>query len=318
MKTALITGVTGQDGAYLAQHLLNLGYHVVGTVSLSEIAYTSNLEWLGIQNEVELKPVDLLDYASLDAVVRSVEPDEIYNLAAQSDIGRCYEYPIYTADADAMGVARLLEIIRRCNPEIRLYQASSSAMFDTSYEFQDESTPLKPNSPYAISKTFAHQMCEFYRKAHGLKVSCGIAFNHESPIRPENFVTRKITATLARGERLLLGNDEVRRDWGFAGDYVEAMHLMLQAEPDDFVLATGESTSIREFVGFCGEVLGEVPEYLKDPELYRPAEAGDLRGNAAKAKEVLGWEPKTTTRELAHLMMEADLARYSQKLRANA
>lgn len=317
-RTALITGVTGQDGSYLAQHLLNLGYKVVGTVRHSEVPTTHNLDWLGITGEVELTPAELTEFGNLFRLVEKHKPDEIYNLAAQSDIGICYEQPLYTSDVDAIGVTRLLEVCRTLNPSIRIYQASSSAMLDTTVSLQDEETPFNPASPYAISKAYAHQMCRYYRTAFHIPISCGIAFNHESPIRPENFVTRKITATLARGDRLVLGNTDVRRDWGFAGDYVEAMHLMLQAEPDDFVLATGQSTSIGEFVGFCGEVLGRVPEYEVSEEFWRPAEAGDLRGDASKAKKVLGWEPKTTTRELAHLMMESDLARFSQKLRANA
>ena len=316
-RTAIIIGVTGQDGAYLAEHLLNEGYHVVGGYRHSEVQTTERLDELGIKGEVELAPVELAEPFNLLRVFELHKPDEVYNLAAQSAVDIAYEQPHYTSNVDGFAVTRILEGIRTVDSGIRFYQASSSAMFDTGIEFQDEDTQLKPCSPYAISKTYAHQMCDYYRKAHGLKVSCGIAFNHESPLRGHEFVTRKITSTIASGEPLVLGNLDIRRDWGYAGDYVKAMHLMLQHEPDDYVLATGVSTSIGEFVGYCEDYVGRPVKIEQDERFMRPAEAGDLRGNAQKALDKLGWEPKTSVKELAYMMMESDLRKYSQKVNRN-
>jgi GDPmannose 4,6-dehydratase len=316
-NSALITGVTGQDAAYLAKLLLEKGYKVIGGYRHSEVPTTMRLDELGITGDIELAPIELSEPYNILRLLEVHQPDEVYNLAAQSAIDIAYEQPIYTSDVDAIAVTRILEAIRTVNPKIKMYQASSSAMFDTSVEFQDEQTSFRPISPYAISKAYAHQMCAYYRQVFNIPVSCGIAFNHESPLRGHEFVTRKITATVASGEPLLLGNTSMKRDFGFAGDYVEAMHLMLQAEPDDYVIATGKATSIQEFVDHCSEYIGREIEVGKDPRFYRPAEAGNLRGNASKIKEKLGWEPKVDTRGLAHMMMEADLRLYSHKVRSN-
>jgi len=316
MRTALITGVTGQDGSYLAELLLARGYEVVGMVRRTSEA---NLDRIAhIKEEMRLVPGDLLDEPSLFQLLDTYEPDEVYNLAAQSFVASSFAQPVYTSEVTALGVTRLLEAIRIVNPTIRLYQASSSEMFGKVLESpQTETTPFYPRSPYGIAKVFGHYTAVNYREAYGLATSCGILFNHESPRRGLEFVTRKITDGVARiklgmQDQLRLGNLDASRDWGYAPDYVEAMWLMLQQDaPDDFVICTGDTHTVREFAqaAFAAVDLDADRYVVCDPALYRPAEVDALVGDYAKAKRTLGWEPKTSFNELVRLMVEADLKR---------
>ncbi len=317
-KTALITGITGQDGAYLAELLLGRGYRVVGAFRRASTVNTARLDALGITKSVELVPFDLTDHGNMRRVIDAVAPEEVYNLAAQSFVGVSFEQPVTTGEITGVGAVRLLEAIREANPEIRFYQASTSEMFGKARETpQSETTPFHPRSPYAASKLYAHWTTVNYREAYGMHASSGILFNHESQLRGAEFVTRKISLAAARikyglQKELKLGNLDARRDWGYAREYVEAMWLMLQQpEPGDYVVATGETHSVREFVEVTFEVAGlDWERYVViDPTFLRPAEVDLLMGDPTKAKENLGWEPRTTFGELVALMVEADLRR---------
>ena len=317
LKCALITGITGQDGAYLAELLLNKGYRVVGAFRRSSTVNIARLDALGISGDVELVPFDLTDHGNMRRTMDRIGPDEVYNLAAQSFVGVSFEQPITTGDITGVGAVRLLEVIREVNPAVCFYQASTSEMFGKAQEVpQTEKTPFYPRSPYATAKLYAHWMTVNYREAYGLHASSGILFNHESPLRGVEFVTRKITLAAARikyglQDRLKLGNLDAKRDWGYAKEYVEAMWLMTQQpEPEDYVVATGEPHSVREFVeaAFDAAGLGSWERYVViDPTFARPAEVDFLVGAASKAKEKLGWEPTTTFKELVSLMVESDL-----------
>jgi GDPmannose 4,6-dehydratase len=317
-RRALITGITGQDGSYLAELLLEKRYEVFG---MTRRASTENVERIAhLADRVTLLQGDLLDAPSLDAALREARPAEVYNLAAQSFVPTSWNQPVLTAEFTALGVTRVLEAIRSVDPEIRFYQASSSEMFGSVREVpQTELTPFHPRSPYGVAKVYGHYITVNYRESYGLFAVSGIFFNHESPRRGLEFVTRKITDGAARiklglTQNLTLGNLEAQRDWGFAGDYVEAMWLMLQQDdPGDYVVATGEPHSVREFAQLAFERVGLDWErhVVADPQLLRPAEVDHLVGDASKARRELGWEPKTSFRELVELMVDADLARLS-------
>jgi GDPmannose 4,6-dehydratase len=314
----LITGITGQDGSYLAELLLEKDYEVFG---MTRRASTENVERIGhLVERVNLIQGDLLDPPSLESALRTSEPHEVYNLAAQSFVPTSWNQPVLTAEFTGVGVTRMLEAVRSVNPDIRFYQASSSEMFGKVREVpQNEQTPFYPRSPYGVAKTYGHYITVNYRESYGLYAVSGILFNHESARRGLEFVTRKISDGVARiklglADELRLGNLEAERDWGFAGDYVEAMWMMLQRdEPDDYVIATGEPHSVREFAELAFAHVGLDPDrYVKtDPEFLRPAEVDRLVGDASKARERLGWQPKTSFRELVEMMVEADLARLS-------
>ena len=316
-KRVLITGLTGQDGSYLAELLLGKGYEVFGLMRRSSSETTERLE--GFEDRVGIIGGDLLDQTSLMDAIEEADPDEVYNLAAQSFVAESWKEPVYTGDVDALGVTRLLEAIRRVKPQARFYQASSSEMFGLVHETpQRETTPFHPRSPYGVAKVYGYYITLNYRESYGMHASNGILFNHESPRRGIEFVTRKITDGVARikagaATELALGNLDSKRDWGFAGDYVEAMWLMLQQEqPGDFVVATGETHTVREFceIAFARAGLDYEKHVVVDPRFIRPAEVDLLLGDPAKAKAELGWEPKVSFRELVETMVDADLARY--------
>lgn len=318
--TALITGITGQDGSYLADHLLAQGYRVVGMVRRASTENFERIEHL--RGRVEICQADLLDQLSLINLLRRVRPREVYNLAAQSFVPTSWEQPVLTGEFTALGVTRLLEAIRLVNPEIRFYQASSSEMFGKVRETpQTETTPFYPRSPYGVAKVYGHWITVNYRESYGIFASSGILFNHESPRRGKEFVTRKVTDGVARiraglAGTLCLGNLQARRDWGFAGDYVEAMWLMLQQpEPDNYVIATGETHSVQELceLAFARAGLAWQDHVVVDPALVRPAEVDTLLGDASKAKRILGWKPKISFRALVEMMVDADLARYKRR-----
>jgi len=313
MKTALITGITGQDGSYLAELLLAKGYDVHGVVRRSSTFGTQRIEH--IFDRVTLHYGDVTDGGALMRIVGEVDPDEIYNLAAQSHVRVSFDQPAYTADAVAIGTLNVLEAARTV-PFCRVYQASSSEQYgNASAEPQNETTPFRPRSPYGCAKVFAHHLAVNYRESYGLHASCGILFNHESPRRGETFVTRKITRAVGRikhglQEKLFLGNLDAMRDWGYAGDYVEAMWLMLQQdEPDDYVIATGKAQTVREFceAAFAAAGMDYRDHVETDPRYYRPAEVDFLLGDALKASRVLGWQPATKPEELVGMMVEADI-----------
>jgi GDPmannose 4,6-dehydratase len=321
MKRALITGITGQDGSYLAEFLLAKGYEVTGVVRRSSSFNTERLDGIyqdphAANYQLRLVYGDLDDASSLNRVLRTVKPDEIYNLGAQSHVRVSFDVPEYTASTVGIGTLRLLEAIRESGQEktVRFYQASSSEMFGAAAPPQDENTPFIPRSPYACAKVFAHQLCQNYRDAYGMHISCGILFNHESPRRGIPFVTRKITRTAARirhglEKKLYLGNLDSFRDWGFAGDYVEAMWMMLQRDNgDDYVVATGESHSVRECLDVAfGELELDWKKYVEiDPRYFRPTEVDHLKGNPEKVQRALGWKPKVTFKELIQMMVRAD------------
>jgi len=316
VKTALITGITGQDGSYLAELLLEKGYRVVGMVRR---ASTENFERIThLRERIELRQADLLDQLSLIDVLRTVQPEEIYNLAAQSFVPTSWQQPVLTAEFDAVGVTRLLEAVRLVAPGARFYQASSSEMFGQVRETpQRETTPFYPRSPYGVAKAYGHFITVNYRESYGLYACSGILFNHESPRRGREFVTRKVSDGAARvklglAQELRLGNLGARRDWGFAGDYVEAMWRMLQQpKADDYVVATGESHTVRELVEIAFGAVGlDWREWVhEDPALLRPAEVERLVGDASKARRVLGWAPRVSFRELVETMVRADLER---------
>jgi len=315
-KTALVTGVTGQDGSYLAELLLDKGYNVVGIKRRTSTISTSRIDHIFDNSNFELRYGNMIDSGAIYRLLKEYNPDEVYNLAAQSHVKVAFETPEETANIVAMGTLKLLEAIINYDPDIRLYQASSSEMFgDNPVNPQNELTRLMPASPYACSKVFAHNLIRNYRESYALHASSGILFNHESPRRGETFVTRKITLAAARiklglQDTLRLGNLDAKRDWGFAGDYVEAMWLMLQQEkPDDYVIATGETHSVKEFLNFVFEHAGlDVEKHVQiDKRLFRPHEVPLLLGDPTKAKEKLGWEPDITFSDLAKMMYEADL-----------
>jgi GDPmannose 4,6-dehydratase len=313
-KRALITGITGQDGSYLADLLLEKGYDVHGMVRRASTETFQRLEH--IRDQITLHTGDLLDQRSLGDVMREVEPDEIYNLAAMSFVAASWTQPVLTADFTGVGVTRMLEAMREVAPDARFYQASSSEMFGKVREVpQNEDTPFYPRSPYGVAKAYGHFITVNYRESYDLFACSGVLFNHESPRRGLEFVTRKVThgaaaIKLGLNDTLALGNLDAKRDWGYALDYVEAMWLMLQQdEPDDFVIATGEAHSVRELVDISFQQVGLDPdEYVKlDPRFLRPAEVDHLIGDFAKAREKLGWEPRTSFEELVRLMVDADL-----------
>jgi GDPmannose 4,6-dehydratase len=323
-KRALVTGVTGQDGAHLAQFLVGKGYEVHGIVRRASLFNTDRIDHLyrdphvgGVN--IRLHYGDLADGSSLRHILEKVSPAEVYNLGAQSHVKVSFDIPEYTADIDAVGTLRLLEAlrdhIRQCGHSVRYYQAGSSEMFGASAPPQNERTPFYPRSPYAVSKVAAHWFAVNYREAYNLFICNGILFNHESPQRGETFLTRKVTRAVGRikeglQDKLFLGNMDARRDWGFAGDYVEAMWLMLQqAEPDDYVVATGESHTVREFVecAFAGADLDWTRHVEIDPRYLRPTEVDALHGDSSKARQRLGWSPRVGFRELVKMMVAHDL-----------
>jgi GDPmannose 4,6-dehydratase len=334
-KKALITGITGQDGAYLSKLLVDKGYEVYGAFRRTAGLNLNGLKYLGVDDKINYLPVELLEFTNIYRAIEKIQPDEIYNLGAQSFVALSFEEPIYTADVAALGALRVLEAIRAVNPKIKFYQASSSEMFGKAQAMpQNEKTPFYPRSPYAASKLFAHWTTVNYRESYGIFACSGILFNHESPLRGIEFVTRKITHSVARMRlglacELKLGNLDAKRDWGYAPEYVEAMWLILQQEkPDDYVIASGETHTVREFAelafktaGFdvawegkgveergidkrTGNVMIEV-----SPEFFRPAEVDILLGDYSKAKGKLGWQPKTRFEDLVKIMVETDMLR---------
>lgn len=338
-KVALITGITGQDGAYLARHLLGKGYRVVGAARRSASINKWRLVELGIETAVELASLEMSEETSVRSILEDVRPDEIYNLAAQSFVADSFRQPLYTANVDGLGVLRMLEAVRTICPTARFYQASTSEMFGKVRETpQTEATPFHPRSPYGVAKLFGHWATVNYREAHGLFACSGILFNHESPLRGPEFLTRKVTLGIANyvvGNRapLRLGNLDASRDWGFAGDYVVGMWSMLQRSvPDDFVLATGETHTVREFVTLAAQIAGVTvrwegegpssrgidaetgdPVVLVDPAFYRPAEVDLLIGGSSRARTELDWKPIATFDGLVESMMRADLERVAGK-----
>ena len=335
MKRAIITGITGQDGAYLTKLLLEKGYEVYGAFRRTADLHLDKLRFLGVDDKINFIPMELLEFTNIYRAIEKVQPDEIYNLGAQSFVALSFDQPIFTADVTAVGPLRVLEAIRTINPKIKFYQASSSEMFGRVKVIpQNENTPFYPRSPYAVSKLFGHWITVNYRESYGIFACSGILFNHESPLRGLEFVTRKITYGLARvkyglQDKIILGNLEAKRDWGYAPEYVEGMWLMLQqSEPDDYVIATGETHSVREFVEKAADVAGFDIQWEGEgvntkgidkksgkeivavsPEFYRPAEVDILMGDSKKAMEKLGWKPMTNFVELVRIMVEADLKR---------
>ena len=319
---ALISGITGQDGAYLARFLLSKGYRVTGLLARRATDTTWRLKELGIRADVELVDADILDLSSVIRALEASKPDEYYNLAAQSFVATSWAQPLLTTQATAYSVTVALEAVRLVNSRIRFYQASTSEMFGkVRAAHQDETTPFYPRSPYGVAKLFGHWITINYRESFKLHASSGILFNHESPLRGIEFVTRKVTDAVARiklgrQKELRLGNIDAKRDWGFAGDYVEAMWLMLQQpEPDDYVVATGRTTSVREMcrIAFAHVGLDYEDHVVTDPKFFRPAEVDELRGNPAKAMARLGWKPKTSLEELITMMVDADLKRVARE-----
>lgn len=340
-RKALITGITGQDGAYLAKLLIEKGYEIYGTYRRTTGNMFWRLEELGILGKIKLVYMDLLELTNIMRVMESIKPDEVYNLGAQSFVALSFEQPILTAEVNAIGALRILESLRTIAPKTKFYQASTSEMFGKALtEPQREDTPFYPRSPYGVSKLFAHWITVNYREAYNMFAVSGILFNHESPLRGEEFVTRKISKGVARivlglQDKLVLGNLDTKRDWGYAPDYVEAIYLMMQQEePDDYVIATGENHSVREFVEKAFEVVGVqvgwkgkgVDEKGVDKrtgkvlvevslDFYRPAEVNILLGDYSKAKVKLGWQPKTSFEELVRLMVEKDIERERKQIR---
>jgi GDPmannose 4,6-dehydratase len=314
MPTALITGINGQDGSYLAEFLLSKGYRVVGMVRRTSTVSLERIQH--IQNDIEIATGDLHDQSSLVATLERYEPDEIYNLAAQSFVASSWSQAVLTGEVTALGVTRLLEAIRLVNPRVRFYQASSSEMFGKVTETpQRETTSFYPRSPYGVAKVYGHWIAINYRESYGLFTVSGILFNHESPRRGLEFVTRKISNGVARirlglSRDLHLGNLEARRDWGFAGEYVQAMWKMLQlGSPEDFVIGTGETHSVREFVALAFQYAGlnYQDHVIQDPQLIRPSEVDVLISDPSKARQMLGWDPKVRFQDLVEMMVEADL-----------
>jgi len=316
MKNALIFGLTGQDGTYLADFLLKKGYNVFGTFRRTSHRCFERIEEIGIFDKVTKIKADLADQSSINTAIRQSEPDEVYNLAAQSFVGASFQQPILTSDITGLGTLRVLDSIRENAPDARFYQASSSEMYGDFPGVKDENTYFRPRSPYGAAKVFAHHITNHYKEAYNIFACCGILFNHESPLRGLEFVTRKITYELAlikykKQKKFSLGNIYAKRDWGFAGDYVEAMWLMLQQkEPDDYVIATGESHSVEEFLTLATEFteLGSWKDLVDiDKDLLRPTDIEDLIGDSSKARKQLGWKPKMEFRDLVKEMVEHDL-----------
>jgi GDPmannose 4,6-dehydratase len=314
MKTALITGVTGQDGSYLAEFLLSKGYKVVGMVRRSSTINFDRIKH--IQNDIEIVQGDLLDQMSIVDILREYKPGEVYNLAAQSFVPTSWKQPVLTGEFTALGVTRMLEAIRMTDPAIRFYQASSSEMFGKVVEVpQRETTPFYPRSPYGVAKVYGHWITVNYRESYNMFACSGILFNHESPRRGLEFVTHKVThgvakIKLGKAKELRLGNLDSRRDWGYAGDYVQAMWLMLQqAKPDDFVVATGETHSVQELceVAFGHVGLSWQDHVVQDQKFFRPAEVDLLVGDPKKANDILGWEPSVNFKQLTQLMVDEDI-----------
>ena len=320
-KTALITGITGQDGSYLAELLLEKGYRVVGMTRRTSTEVHERIEH--IVDDIEIVSGDLLDQTSMTSIVNDVRPDEVYNLAAQSFVPTSWTQPVLTGEFTALGVTRALEAIRHVDRSIRFYQASSSEMFGKVVEVpQTETTPFYPRSPYGVAKVYGHWITVNYRESYDMYACSGMLFNHESPRRGKEFVTRKITDGVARiklglATKLRLGNLDAQRDWGYAGDYVRAMWLMLQSdEPDDYVIATGRTHSVRDFVriAFDAAGLGSYEPYVvTDPRFVRPAEVDMLIGDASKARRQLGWVPEVTFEQLVEMMVKADLDRLADR-----
>jgi GDPmannose 4,6-dehydratase len=321
-KIALICGISGQDGAYLAKFLLNKNYEIYGTSRDAQMSSFKNLEYLGIRNKVKCLSMSLTDFRSVLQVLTYVQPDEIYNLAGQSSVGLSFEQPVETLESIATGTLNLLESIRFIGKPIKLYNAGSSESFGDTYGLPaNEETPFRPRSPYAVAKSTAFWEVANYREAYDLFSCSGILFNHESPLRPQRFVTQKIIATACRiadgsEEKLMLGNINIERDWGYAPDYVEAMYLMLQQDtPEDFVIATGKTTSLSDFISEVFSALGlnYQDHVVFDPKLYRPSDISISRANPNKAKENLGWTAKTSIQETIKIMIEA----MQQKINSN-
>ncbi|MHA1890566.1 MAG: GDP-mannose 4,6-dehydratase [Promethearchaeota archaeon] len=320
MKSALITGITGQDGSYLSELLLSKGYEVHGLIRRTSTPNLWRIEH--ILEKINLIEGDMVDEASLINAIQQSQPDEIYNLAAQSFVGTSWRQPVVTSEVNAIGTLKLLEAMRKFAPDARFYQASTSEMYGNATDMiQDEQSKFSPRSPYAISKLYAHWISVNYRESYGMFICCGILFNHESPRRGIEFVTRKITDGVARislglKDELRLGNLDSKRDWGYAGDYVEAMWLMLQQDgPDDYVIATGEPHSVKDFVKVAFEQAGisQWEKFVKqDPKFIRPAELHTLQGNSTKAQEKLKWKPKVSFKELVKMMLDADFERLSR------
>lgn len=320
-RTALITGILGQDGPYLAKLLLEKDYKVYGLIRRYSNPNFSNLDYVGVTHDIDYVEGDMTDEASLLNLIRTLRPTEVYNLAAQSFVGSSFEQAKLTTEVNALGPLYMLNAIKYFSPTTKFYQASTSEMFGLQHTngYQDEKTPFHPRSPYGVSKVYAYWITVNYRESYGLFTCNGILFNHESPIRGIQFVTRKITDGVAKikyglAKELRLGNLEAKRDWGFAGDYVEAMYLMLQQkEPGDYVVGTGENHSVREFVELAFKYAG-IKNWEKyvviDPQFKRPAEVPNLKARPDKAKKVLGWSPKVSFEELVKMMIEADLKRY--------
>jgi GDPmannose 4,6-dehydratase len=323
-KKALVTGITGQDGAYLAQLLLTEGYEVYGLARRSSTSDVnlSRLDWLGITDDVKIVDGNLLDLSGLIRTMQDVSPDEVYNLAAQSFVRSSWQQPILTGQVTGIGVANMLEAVRIARPEARFYQASSSEMYGLVQEtVQSEKTPFYPRSPYAVAKLYGHWLTINYRESFGLHASSGILFNHESPLRGIEFVTRKVTDGVARiklglRSELRLGNIDAKRDWGHSKDYVRAMWMMLQQEEaDDYVIATGRTSSVRQMceIAFAHAGLNMDDHLVIDPELFRPAEVDVLLGDPSKAREKLNWEPSTTLEEMIREMVDADIERLKSR-----
>ncbi len=321
-KAALVTGITGQDGAYLAQWLLGKGYEVYGLIARRGSDTLWRLRELGIESDVRLLNGDMIDVSSLVRALETSRAEEVYNLAAQSFVATSWEQPLLTAQVTGLSVANMLEAVRMVNDRIRFYQASTSEMFGLiQAEHQDEKTPFYPRSPYGVAKLYGHWMTINYRESFNMHASSGILFNHESPLRGLEFVTRKVTDAVARikqgkQKELRLGNIDSRRDWGFAGDYVQAMWLMLQqAKPDDYVIATGRTTTVRDMckIAFAHVGLDYEKHVVIDPKFFRPAEVDVLLGNPAKAKMAMGWEPKTSLEVLIAMMVDADMRRVARE-----
>ena len=323
MKKALITGVTGQDGAYLSELLLKKGYKVYGTFRRTSTPNFWRLQNLGIYSKIKLIPADLLDMGSMVEAIKVSDADEIYNLAASSFVGTSFEQSVGNAEITGLSVTKLLETIRFLNPNIKFYQASSSEMYgDNKFKFQDEQTPFKPSSPYGIAKLYAHWITDIYKKSYNMYTTTGILFNHESPLRGLEFVSRKITngvaeISLGLKKELTLGNLQSNRDWGYAPEYMEAIHLMLQQDkPDTFVISTGETHKVEKFVKIAFELVGlDWKKYVKiDKRFFRPLEVNYLRGNSKKAKNKLGWKAKTNFETLVKIMLDEDLQRWKMFL----
>ena len=317
--TAFVTGMTGQDGPYLAQHLVQRGYRVYGLIKRYSNPNLDNIRWLGIENDIELITGDITDENSMNHLMRTLQPGEVYNLAAQSFVGISWDLNKLTTEVNAIGALNILNAIRTHSPNSKFYQASTSEMFGNSTGGQqDETTPFTPRSPYGVSKLYAHWITVNFRESYSLYACSGILFNHESPLRGREFVTRKVTDAVARiklglAKDITLGNLDARRDWGFAGDFVEAMHLMLQqSEARDYVIATGEQHSIRELleVAFDHVDVGDWEPLVKsDPRFKRPAELHSLCGDSTRAREILGWQPRTAFADMVRDMVDADLKR---------